>query len=80
MNEIDNFKHFELYSGDVTASVDDMHVKSAFSLPLTHQRSSNMLQHPAYNPSASVFSFLISTTVPGFNILEFIFWTTNLTK
>jgi hypothetical protein len=27
MNEIDNFKHFELYSGDVTASVDDMHVK-----------------------------------------------------
>jgi hypothetical protein len=27
MNEIDHFKNFVLYSGDVTANVDHLHIK-----------------------------------------------------
>jgi hypothetical protein len=51
-----------------------VHVTSALSLPLTHQRSSSKLQHSGYSPSTSAFSLLISTTIPDFTILEFIFW------
>jgi hypothetical protein len=53
------------------------HVTSAFSLPLTHQRSSNRLQHPGYSPSVSAFSLTINTIIPDFIILEFIFWQQN---
>jgi hypothetical protein len=49
-------------------------------LPLAHQRSSSRLHHPAYSPSASAFSLLVSTTIPDLTILEFMFWTTKFRK
>jgi hypothetical protein len=57
-----------------------VHAMSAFSLSLAHQRSSSRLQHSSYNPSASAFSFPVSTTIPNLTILEFIFWTIKLRK
>jgi hypothetical protein len=56
------------------------HATSAFSLPLTHQRSSSRLQHPGYSPSASAFSLPVITTIPDLTISEFNSWRTNLRK